>query len=121
MARKKIFNPSEEITHIKLKIICEEYGTSVYPKVRIADILPIDNSGISSEDYGFALKSHFDFVVADSNHTPVFVVEFDGPTHTLPSQKKRDDRKDKLCDRFEFPILRINAKYLKKNTETMIY
>ncbi len=114
MAVKKILNLHEEATHIKLKKICEEYGTSVYPKLRVADVLPIQKSGISSEEYRFALQSHFDFVVADSEHTPVFAVEFDGPTHTSPAQKKRDNKKDNLCDQFEFPILRINAKHLIK-------
>lgn len=112
MAMKKIFNYHEEVTHNKLRDICKQHGVSVYPKLRIADILPIEKSGISDTDYRFALQSHFDFVVVDSKHTPLFAVEFDGPTHNREEQKSRDETKYRLCDRFEFPILRINARHL---------
>ncbi|MBI5750508.1 MAG: DUF2726 domain-containing protein [Nitrospinae bacterium] len=114
MTLKKILNLHEEATHIKLKKVCEEYGTFVFPKLRVADVLPIENSGISKEAYRFALQSHFDFVVVNSNHDPLFSVEFDGPSHQSTIQKERDCRKDKLCEQFDFPILRINSKHLIK-------
>ena len=108
----KLLNFHEGKTSVRLKKICEENGAVVYPKVRVADVLPIQNSGISADDYSFALKSHFDFVVADSTTRPLFAVEFDGPTHKQPEQKARDARKNRLCERFGFPLLRINSRYL---------
>ena len=71
MQFKKILNLSEEATHLRLREACESRGASVYPKVRVADVLPIEDSGIEPKQYEFALKAHFDFVVTDSEHNPL--------------------------------------------------
>lgn len=42
----------------------------------MADVLQIEGSGVSNEEYGYALKAHFDFVVADLDSTAEFLVEF---------------------------------------------
>lgn len=116
---KRILNRHEEVTHLRLREVCEAYASHVYAKVRVADILPIENSGIDGELYRYALQSHFDFVVADDQHNPIFAVEFDGPTHRLEQQRERDAKKETLCARFSFPILRINARYLGKQYREM--
>jgi len=82
----------------------------------MADILPIENSGIDDSDYHFALSGHFDFVVADSESEPLFAVEFDGPYHDSDEdQKRRDSIKDKLVEYFNFPLLRVRSTHLQKN------
>jgi hypothetical protein len=111
---KKILNLHEETTRNRLRAACEKWGASVFVKVRVADVLEIERSGISGDDYRFALQSHFDFVVADQEHVPLFAVEFDGPSHKTDSQKNRDAKKARLCHHLEFPLLRINARYLIK-------
>lgn len=116
---KKILNLYECSTHIRLRKVCEENGTSIYTKVRLADIFPIEHSGISHEEYRFALQSHFDFIVADAQHTPLFAVEFDGNTHRSNEQKRRDTIKNNLCDRFQLPLLRINSRYLVQKYRNM--
>lgn len=65
-------------------------------KVRAASILPIDNSGISDEDFSYALRSEFDFVVSNGPaRAPEFVVEFDGARHlTDPETIARDRLKE---------------------------
>lgn len=114
MPTKKVLNLHEEVTHRSLKDICEKNGAHVFAKVRVADILPIENSGIPDDLFRYALQAHFDFVVADSSHNPLFAVEFDGPAHDELKQRHRDSQKNQLCDRFHFPLLRINARYLPK-------
>jgi len=111
---KKILNLHEEATHLRLQEVCEKHGASIFSKVRLADILPIEGSGISDSEYKFALQSHFDFVVSDDAHTPLFAVEFDGSLHTKRKQQDRDKIKNQLCRKFDFPLLRINSNYLKK-------
>jgi hypothetical protein len=64
--------------------------------------------------YRFALQCHFDFVVTDADYSPLFAVEFDGPSHQESEQRNRDHLKNKLCDELSFPLLRINARYLPK-------
>ena len=73
---KKILNLHEEATHARLRKACQDWNARVYEKVRLADIFPIERSGIPDEQYRFALQAHFDFVIADSNHTPLFSVKF---------------------------------------------
>ena len=112
MALKKIFNTPEKETHEKLNEICNKYGAAVYPKIRLADILPIENSGISDKEYRFALQSHFDFVIANQDDEPLFVIEFDSSFHESDEQKIRDSKKNKLCEHFNLPILRVNGNHL---------
>lgn len=114
MALKKILNLHEAATNIRLREVCEKYDACINPKTRLADTLPIENSGISDELYKYALQAHFDFLVTDSEHQPLFAVEFDGPSHRSGTQIKRDEKKNMLCEKFEFPLLRINARYLNK-------
>lgn len=84
------------------------------PKVRVADVLKIESSGISDEQYHFALTSHFDFVVTDDHLMPLFAVEFDGPSHSSDEQRRRDSLKNKLCESFKLPLLRVNGRYLER-------
>jgi Protein of unknown function (DUF2726) len=77
----RLLNQSEEITYSRLTSICEPIGAHVYPKVRLADVFPIANSGITDEEFRFCLQSHFDFIVTNEQHEPLFAVEFDGDSH----------------------------------------
>jgi hypothetical protein len=116
---KRLLNKSEEVTNERLCEVCAKYGAHISPKIRVADILPVENSGIDDSHYEYALKSHFDFVVSDEAHFPVFAVEFDGPVHGDDVQRARDEKKNRLCERFEFPLLRVNANYLEKEYRGM--
>jgi hypothetical protein len=118
-AFKRILNYDEEATYGRLQESCKRNNAAVYPKVRIADVLPIERSGISSELFGFALKGHFDFVVTHLTHDPLFAVEFDGPLHASPEQKERDQKKNTLCERFDLPLLRINRAYFNRTYRNM--
>ncbi|MBX9788875.1 MAG: DUF2726 domain-containing protein [Pirellulales bacterium] len=109
---KRLLTQAEEATNDILKPLCEKWGAHAFVKVRLADILPIENSGIDDSDFRFALQSHFDFVVADTDIRPLFAVEFDGRTHASDVQQQRDRRKNQLCERFGLPLLRINSRYL---------
>jgi len=116
---KKIMNLHEEVTHSRLRSVCENYGALVYPKIRLADVFSIEGSGISRGNYRFALQSHFDFLVTDDKHQPMFAIEFDGFSHRDEAQKRRDAIKNRLCDKFELPLLRINSNYLLKKYRNM--
>jgi hypothetical protein len=49
----------------------------------------------------------------------LFVVEFDGDAHSTETQRRRDAQKDFLCERFQFPLLRINSRYIHKRYRQM--
>ena len=116
---KRLLNGPELYTHERLTRACEENGASLFSKIRLADVLPIEQSGITSAEYKFSLQAHFDFVVADSDQQPLFAVEFDGPSHRRQIQQDRDATKERLCQRFALPLLRINARYLDSRYRDM--
>jgi hypothetical protein len=116
---KRILNVPEKQTHRRLQEICGDYGTEVFSKVRLADILPIEGSGIQDREYRYALQAHFDFTMATKDATPLFAVEFDGPSHAHARQAYRDDLKDSLCARFQFPILRISSEFVTNKYRSM--
>lgn len=111
---KRLLNRSEEQTYSILREGCDPWDARVFAKVRLADVMPIDRSGLSSGDYGFALRAHLDFLATDSDFTPLFGVEFDGLSHGSARQRERDCIKNRLCEKFDLPLLRVNSRYLYK-------
>jgi very-short-patch-repair endonuclease len=111
---KKIVNRQEEVAYRELQELARQYGYDVHVKIRLADVLRIEGSGIEDALYRFALQSHFDFLICDENQDPLFAVEFDGPSHREQVQEARDAKKDALCARFDLPLLRINTNHLLK-------
>jgi hypothetical protein len=95
-------------------------GARLWPKPRIADVLDIDDSGITADEYSYALKAHFDFVVCRHDRDrlrdiPQFAVEFDGRQHqTDTTQIQRDHRKDAICAQLGLPLVRAREPALKQ-------
>lgn len=111
---QRLVNRYEEIAHGEIKLSADQWGLSVYPKVRVADVISIDEVGAIGDLRRFGLQSHFDFVVCRDGWDPIYAVEFDGRFHATAVQQERDRKKDELCRRADFPILRINSRYLSK-------
>ncbi len=109
---KRLLNLPESVTDTRLREICRDFDAKVYAKVRVADVLSIEGSGIDDELFSFGLKSHFDFVITESDDIPIFAVEFDGLGHGSLEARRRDQLKNRLCDHFEFPVLRVNRNNL---------
>lgn len=112
---KRLLNLPESVTDKRLREVCDDFDAKVYAKARVADVLPIEHSGINDKHYKYALQAHFDFVVADSEDQPLLAIEFDGPSHYEPDAQKRDEMKNTLCDKFELPLLRVNHNYLNNS------
>lgn len=113
--RKKIWNFHEQATYTILSKVAIQNGVKVFTKIRVADVLEINNSGLSNTQYSYALKSHFDFVITDSATEPLFAVEFDGPHHQEDAKSiVNDELKDSICQHFYFPILHANASFITK-------
>lgn len=70
-------------------------------------------------DWNYAFKAHFDFVVhapmtEGGQLTPLFAVEFDGPSHSDTDVLIRDARKNRLCMASGLPLLRIDESFLHR-------
>jgi hypothetical protein len=115
-ARPLLLNGGEMRVHRALREALDSHSLHLDAKVRAASILPIDGSGISDDDFSYALRSEFDFGVSKGpNRTPEFVVEFDGARHLCdPETLVRDRRKERLCSHFDLPLLRIGIEALDR-------
>jgi Protein of unknown function (DUF2726) len=109
--------PNIALNALEFRILTEiedvvaPYGLRVSAKMRLQDVIPIRNSGISDEWFRFGVASHFDFVVLDGQSC-VLAVELDGPHHAEPDQMRRDRIKNALSTRFKLPLIRIGGKDL---------
>lgn len=99
---KKLMNAGEQNVFDQIKPIADRYGAEIYRKVRIADVVDIDSLTKSLRSY--ALMAHFDFVATDSEQTPHFAVEFDGPGH----RTQHDPKKDRICIDEDLGLFRVN-------------
>lgn len=119
---KRLLNNSEDATRTRLWPVAIGNDAEVFSKVRVADVLEIENSGISDELYSHALRAHFDFVVTSKRYDPLFAVEFDGPTHRDDRvAEKRDWKKNKLCSRFDLPLARVTRQHLDFTVNNLNY
>lgn len=118
---KKVINLSEAATRQRLSVSASRYGAEVLPKVRIADVIDIEGSGLSNDLYGYALRAHLDLIVTDENHFPLFAVEFDGPSHTLRRARANDARKNLICERFGLPLARVRDEHVFRKVRGVDY
>jgi hypothetical protein len=114
--RRLLVSSGEVATDRVLDDAATRLGYRVFAKVRIADALEITRSGLSNEQFRYALSAHFDFVAADHDSLVArFAVEFDGPQHhTGTRTAARDALKDAICEALDLPLLRIDGAFLKR-------
>lgn len=107
--RRKIFvNEEEESAYLLLEKALKNRNARVFPKVRIADALLIEKSGLSIEEYSYALKGHFDYLVEPKGQAVAFAIEFDEPYHDTENRARHNDKlKNTICEKLGLPLLRI--------------
>ncbi len=109
MRVKKINNTSEIYTYNELSKGLEGIEAMIFPKLPIADVVDSEIRKIlSKKAKNLFDNSHFDFIVTNKNHIPLFAVEFDGPFHELYDKKRINDiRKNRICQLAELPLIRV--------------
>lgn len=107
--RKRILvSAGEKRTMDDLRATVAKLGLDLHVKMRLADVVDIAHSGLTREQYGYALRAHIDFVVSRDNRA-LFGVEFDGEQHEDPATRARDHLKDSVCSQLGFPLLRVGG------------
>jgi hypothetical protein len=104
---KPILTKGERAVLTAVQGVALTTGAEVFPKIRVADIIKIDNSGISGDLYSYALKAHFDVLLVRDNY-PVMAIEFDGSGH----DSRNDPKKAAICDRFKLPLVRVTMRHV---------
>jgi hypothetical protein len=114
MRLRKVINFSETRTRRVLVEAAERHGVEVLPKQQLAGALEIAGSGLSDDLYRYALQAHFDFLVVDEEAWPLFAVELDGPSHDDEKVRRRDRRKNRICEAFGLPLARVTLDHLSR-------
>lgn len=118
--RKRHDNELVAATDACLRRVCTRWKADVDVKQRVADVLDIDALGLTGDDRWYALSAHFDFVVWRDND-PKFAIEFDERHHfTDPAQLVKDERKNAICKKAFFPILRLEDGSLRRVGNTQV-
>jgi hypothetical protein len=87
--RRLLINAGETATDAALAECAKEHGIRVFPKARGASALNIDGSGISDQEYSYALRAEFDVVVANAaDGLPLFASSLTSQ-HTCQTQQSR--------------------------------
>jgi hypothetical protein len=104
---RSLVNRGESAVLNIAQAVCKATGTEPFAKIRIADAIRIENSGISDTLYTYALTAHFDTLVSKNNKA-YLAIEFDGSGH----DPRNDERKGAICDFFKLPMIRVKECHL---------
>ena len=114
-AKKKVLLNKSECRLQQLLLEVLPSNTTLLALVRIADVLEPDASKLSDEsawnDALFKIThKHFDFVICSKTFMePLCAIELDGPSHSEPERRERDDLVEKACASASLPLVRIKV------------
>lgn len=96
--------------------MADGHNCAVNEKIRIADAVEINESNLTQEEFNYALKAHFDYVVSRKTDTKaLFAVEFDGPYHHSDRRaQRRDALKDSIWKKLGMPFLRVDSDFINQ-------
>lgn len=108
--RKYLLSTNEYKFYKNLKPIADKYNLHILSKVRIEDIIEVNNELQYKEKQsarGRIKSRHFDFVLANPENLYVMcVIELDDSSHNSKKVKTSDEFKNKLCETVNLPIVR---------------
>lgn len=115
--RRRVMNRFEAAAEKALREGAAQYGARVFSKVSIAQALEIRGSGLTDQEFAFALKANFDFVVARLGRAE-FAVQIDGPTHLQDdSTQVFEAMKDRVSRKLGMPLFRIDITTLQADQQ----
>jgi hypothetical protein len=122
MKTKRLFNTSEYKTFNEIRKVLEGEGFYIYPEMQLRKVIEFEEGeAIPKKEKETFNTAYFDFVLYNNKMLPEFVIEFDGPLH-LTDRKKRlaDIRKNRICERANLPLLRIDDSFLTEYEEVSL-
>lgn len=105
---KFLLSENEKQAYYALLPIAEEYGFTVCPKVRLADIVLVEKGTEEYMKWFNKIKAkHVDMVLCDKELNIVLAVEVDDPSHDRADRIERDEFVDKIYDKIGLPIIHL--------------
>jgi hypothetical protein len=93
----------------------------VFAKVRMADVLYIENEPIDKKYFNNHIRCrHFDFILCEPvQQKPIIAIELDDSSHHRYDRKASDDFKDLACRIAKLQLLRIKLPYAYSREELL--
>ena len=106
---KTVLTDREYEFYKKLKPLADEYGLSIFTKVRLADLIepkPKSENPFWMECFNKIKSKHIDFALADEDTSIVALIELDDTTHARPDRVERDDFVNAVLANTGYTLLR---------------
>lgn len=107
---KNILTKNEWHEYKKLRVIAEEKGLQICPKVRLLDIIEPRKG---EKDYKSLLNKvqskHIDFLICDKDLHILAVLELDDNSHEQKSRQKRDEFVDLILTSVGYKVIRTHS------------
>lgn len=120
-SKKTLISKSEQEYYLAIKSSLPE-GYWAFPQVNLASFVEkTDNSRFHNE-----LFRNVDFLITDSNYSPLIIVEINDQTHNNSDRKERDLKVKHICEEAGIPILKfwtsygVNPNYIKEKIDETI-
>ncbi len=125
MKKLRLLNTSEYLTEQTLRKVLEGTKFRVFAQLPLGKVIRSEpgetvTRTVTRGEKSLLGNSELDFVIYDEVSEPQFAIEFDGPAHQYEDQKRRDLRKNHLCQRAGLPLLRITDTHLEKYEKASI-
>jgi hypothetical protein len=107
-----VSNPFAEAAARAVSECAARYGAQVHTRKRISDVLSLQGSGISDEQFRVAIKTHFDYVVGKDGEV-LFVAEFEKMQFRSDRDLPVEHRiKTSICKTLSIPLFCVDASEL---------
>jgi hypothetical protein len=107
--RRYFFSASERSFYEVLRRLVPSH--TVFAKVRMADLVSVESGAASWRTHFNRIQSkHIDFVLLDSDLSPVVAVELDDSSHDREDRKTRDEFVDGVFSVARLPLVHVRAK-----------
>ncbi|MCR5599786.1 MAG: DUF2726 domain-containing protein [Ruminococcus sp.] len=106
---KTILTDREYAFYKRLKPIADEYGLSIYTKVRLADLIepkPKAENPCWMECFNKIKAKHIDFALADDETSIVALIELDDKSHERQDRIERDEFVNAVLKNTGYTLLR---------------
>lgn len=123
--RKNLLTKNEWVFFKKLKDITDKQNLHILSKVRLIDLIDIEDNLTNKEKMSYKariIQKHVDFVLVNPDSFKVYMaIELDDSTHDTSKRKERDEFVNKVCSAAGLPLIHCrNADGLEeKITNTM--
>jgi len=107
--RRPLLSRTERRVAERLGEIIGREGFRIFSQVKLSSAVDPLPTGLTREQWNYATRATFDFVVCDDETRPQFAIELDGLSHLTPEAQRRDRLKEQVCDAAELELLRIES------------